>query len=541
MIFQFLDEASNASNARVCKQWSELALDTLWKEVSDLHRLFSLLSPLESMTGGQWAFARPLESSDWRRFERYRRRIRSLSYRTSDAARVLHQSVFDDIARSRTSLDILPSLHSLEWDAPLHLCVIFMHKTVKSFAFRLSEDTPGVNAFFEDTVTRMPNLRDLDIRLNFSIRSIERPTIMLLSSLSRLQKLTLPRFCLTTKIAESLSRLQNLECIEFQYFERQGRGEPDDIVDFRPSLTEGSFPSLWDLSITVSFTDAIRFFNASFAPANLTSLYLDSSITETPADVLNLITVVAENCQLLKALGLVSSVDASTVATEPPDRDDCITIDTLRPLLKCPNLTSFDLVHHYPLHLEQTNIEEIASSWPGLETLVLNNEPAYLDHASLTLRSLLPFARHCPKLRKLGLFLNATTADLAPSTDRASSYEHPPFRALRRLSMGVSNIHDAGAVALFLSEICPLQCTIDCGVTWDDSITVASEIVEAIQRRCEKWEKVVEHLPMLTKLRMEERERARRLKEEVEDLRIRTGVLMDKAVVGSASDGCVAI
>jgi hypothetical protein len=51
MIFRFLDDASNASNARVCRQWSEIALDTLWKDVNDLYRLFGLLAPLRKAEG----------------------------------------------------------------------------------------------------------------------------------------------------------------------------------------------------------------------------------------------------------------------------------------------------------------------------------------------------------------------------------------------------------------------------------------------------------------------------------------------------------
>jgi F-box-like len=46
MVFRFLDDASNASNARVCRQWSEIALDMLWRDVNDLYRLFGLLAPL---------------------------------------------------------------------------------------------------------------------------------------------------------------------------------------------------------------------------------------------------------------------------------------------------------------------------------------------------------------------------------------------------------------------------------------------------------------------------------------------------------------
>ena len=43
-------------------------------------------------------FVRPLESSDWRRFERYQRNIRCLSYQEAETFRRLDQSVFDDIA-----------------------------------------------------------------------------------------------------------------------------------------------------------------------------------------------------------------------------------------------------------------------------------------------------------------------------------------------------------------------------------------------------------------------------------------------------------
>lgn len=46
LIFSFVDRNSNALNACVSKQWSEVALSTLWADVHDLHRLLSLLVPL---------------------------------------------------------------------------------------------------------------------------------------------------------------------------------------------------------------------------------------------------------------------------------------------------------------------------------------------------------------------------------------------------------------------------------------------------------------------------------------------------------------
>lgn len=54
MVFGFLDDASNASNARVCRKWSNMALDTLWRDVNDLNRLFSLLAPLRETVDNEY-------------------------------------------------------------------------------------------------------------------------------------------------------------------------------------------------------------------------------------------------------------------------------------------------------------------------------------------------------------------------------------------------------------------------------------------------------------------------------------------------------
>src|SRR5882757_1475449 len=46
-ILSFMDRADNVFNACVCKQWSEIALDLIWREVNDLPRLLGLLRPCQ--------------------------------------------------------------------------------------------------------------------------------------------------------------------------------------------------------------------------------------------------------------------------------------------------------------------------------------------------------------------------------------------------------------------------------------------------------------------------------------------------------------
>ena len=47
LIFSYLDEDSNRLNLTVCKKWSEIAMNALWRDVCPPYRLFSLLAPLQ--------------------------------------------------------------------------------------------------------------------------------------------------------------------------------------------------------------------------------------------------------------------------------------------------------------------------------------------------------------------------------------------------------------------------------------------------------------------------------------------------------------
>ncbi|KIL63073.1 hypothetical protein M378DRAFT_107697 [Amanita muscaria Koide BX008] len=567
MIFSYLDISDNANNARVCKQWCDVALDTLWREVDDFSRLFSLLAPLCYNEDLEYRFSRLPESTDWKRFERYSRRVRRLCYRSQDtgAKGPLAQSMFDDIARTRTSFAILPNMHTLEWEGQISLCVMFMHPNVRRFTVRLPpvSDPISVDAslaslasdssqtsvsqlpstlitsFFADIVDRMPNLTYLNLRLAFPMSRIASDVTKLLRGLPRLKKFGMPRYCVTTEVMNALSKLEFLGSVEFQYTEEQGCGDPEDVTEFEPTPEEGAFPALWDLSLAVGYRNFARFINASFAPTNLRCLHLDSHFFEAPEDIKSLLVILSENCQLLHTLALISRVDVQNVGLDLDPADElCITSDCLKPLLKFSNLVSFELVHSNPVYINQNDIEELAEQWPSLESLMLNNEPGFINHTCLSLEALLPFARHCPRLKHLGLFLNASTLGQSYQSTPTSSLtptklirppSNPPrFKCLKRLSMGVSPISDVNGVVLFLSSMCPMDCAVESGVTWDDNGHVGSGMARAIRIRCDRWTRVEEMLPGMVELRFQERERAKQLEVENEDLRIRNSVLLDK-------------
>lgn len=260
---------------------------------------------------------------------------------------------------------------------------MFMHSNIKQFVIHLPDviESTSLQSFFNDVVARMPNITYLDVQTSMPMKLFEANTIELLSSLPKLEYLILPRFCLTSRIAECLSRLPKLGCVSFEYFEEQGIGNPNDIIHFRPRLSEGAFSSLYDLSFTATYTDTERLLTIPFSPSNLTALYVDSPNLEMLATIHELLTAVSKSCPLLTALTLISPrrvVDTGVGFGTSSDRAlQSVSLETIKSIFTCANLTRLEIMHQYPLNLTQDDLEMMAMRWPLLETVSLNNEPFY--------------------------------------------------------------------------------------------------------------------------------------------------------------------
>ncbi|OSX62549.1 hypothetical protein POSPLADRAFT_1141366 [Postia placenta MAD-698-R-SB12] len=544
LILSFLDQKEHAASACVCKQWSEIALDHLWRDVDDLYRLFSILAPLTPTELTQsleyHSFSRTLNADDWARFAPYGRRVRKLSYREDGPPTTpqLSSKAFDEIARSRTTLSILPNLRTLEWRSErVRLSLVCMSDTVREFTARLySPDTHPVADFFKDFAQRMPYVTHLDLSFDFPVRDIEQNLVTLIGHLRKLQKVVLPTYCVSPKLVEGLSTLPELGVIQFEFM-GQGRGDVADVQDFAPAIQEGAFPALWDLSVSARLADVTAFLRNSYAPARLTALYVHVLSVCSPPVVADFLQAVADNCKLLKSLYVELYIAPESLDWATFQTGDQLTWSDLRPVLKCPHLTTFELRWDLPLKMTHTDIEDLAASWPTLEVLMLNCDPVPLGDlapSELTLHALLPFARHCPALRELGLLLSSSTADIAVPSLGASPFSPPPFQNLRKLCVGLSRIAEPGPAALFLSTLCPPTCELVPGVSWPEGFGVPeSAALDAFQHDAaewyERWAEVARVLPLLTRLRMEERARYAALEREVGELRARCVELEEHA------------
>ena len=488
-----------------------------------------------------------MEVADWQRFERYARKVRCLVVDESATSSLLSYTLLDEIARTRVSLHVLPNLRDLTWNAfndeRVRLSLMFMHQNITRFSVRLFDSLSySVPAFLQEVQLRMPNLTTLDLRYEFSVRRYEQEMIELFAALPKLQKVTVPVYTLTSPIVEGFARLADLETLRFEFESPvgQGEGDPVDILDFNPQIDKDAFPALFDLSLSGHLSDHTRFLTGNFSPANLTVLYTHVVWGEQPALVTRYLTAVAETCQNLTRLYL--DYFGSPIA-HPDDASEDVSIvqrrlcwQDLRPLLSCQKLVSFEMRWDSPLDITEDEVEEIATGWPLVETLLLNCEPMDVScPPTLTMRALLPLARHCENLAAVGLYMNPCT-DL----DNATLPMHvQPFKGLKRLAVGLSPIYDTGPVTFFLSQVCPLGTEIDAGMTWPDGLTLIDSA--ELQRRGsdwhEMWKEVNHMLPLLTKLRMAEEVNRNLLSTQVEDLRIRNKILAETARTGLHPDG----
>ena len=147
----------------------------------------------------------------------------------------------------------------------------------------------------------------------------------------------------------------------------------------------------------------------------------------------------------------------------------CLAYCTLSPLASLKHLREVELSLRNPILLEDGELGELAHNWPMLEKLVLTCTNGYYGTPSLTLGGLLLLLKHCSRLRKLCLAIDAREAPETTDIDVWNSI-------LDSIELPESPIYDAGLVADFFSRHLPYVTYIE--VPWTDSSWLSDDPVE---------------------------------------------------------------
>ncbi|KAG8985332.1 hypothetical protein FRB94_004181 [Tulasnella sp. JGI-2019a] len=519
-LFSHADTKSAAVAARSSKVLTEPALDVLWRVVPRASYLFSILSTLDGAASydghnsRRFDFDRDLHPEDWDRFLPYSRRVEEIScYDEGSGSERYVEPSHKALAKFSTSrpahlsmLQIFPRLHRVTWFVYSHKVLrnlnIFLVPSLAFIEIKIDNavESKAMVAFLKQLQARCGDtLKELRINTDFSLSTIEAEMLDLLKSMTRLERVVLPRFYSNGPI---ISALAALPCLQFIGQKKSyWWGNSDDIeagiLPALESFDRDAFPALRELTYdTLSLYEAKKFLSHNFAPKKLTTICVTSGKLEAPHSLHDFLSSLATNAHQLREI----DIGLSFPVTEVPGHSTDITISTLRPLLLLPDLVHFGMAAHFPIKMTDEDLDTFTSGWKNLKTLWLNETPAYavtVDVKSeMTLKALRVMAKNCPNLEELSLFIDATTlpeesaaassskrmshgssdlAALQAVAMRLDSDEQdggpPAFKALRYLNLGVSHIGSTSAAANYINAciISPLPELVDESVDSDGS------------------------------------------------------------------------
>ncbi|KAI9464627.1 hypothetical protein BJY52DRAFT_832115 [Lactarius psammicola] len=533
LIFSFGTRASNATNVRVCRNWREAALDHVYMEVDtrDMYYLLQHLAPLHRRQGETkfYTFQRTPTPEDWARFAPYARRVRALKFDTDPLAICLGDSVFHDLARSRTTLEIFPNLRRLWWDTEYRAlrsqhAVLFMHDRVKEFTFSLETNDPMSLA--TDIVGRMPSLCSLKCTCFATPYTFYDPNYdaileHLLSHLPNLQEITLPKQALGGQVLKTLSLLPELRVVQF---DNMGGLQCSPMAVIADKLEEGAFPMLDDLCLDSTLEDMRYYLTGGALLPRIKSLSVESVNSESSLAVQEFLTDVTRCYPSLETI----SIDV-IVSVEEQEACEPLMPAHLHPILSLKQLVRLELRHNLPLQISEVDLAEFGAALPAVEFLVLNPEPLLLSKPRLTIHSLASIGQNFPNLFHLEIYLDAEDVETQPPPPPPLA-KMQAFPYLRVLNVGVSPLGpDQVPVALFLSYLLSDNERVDIrsGSLWAPELFESSaEYGTKLRVRRKRWEEVAKTLPLLLQLRKEEKAHRKDIEKEVEDLRMRNEILM---------------
>ncbi|KAK7435046.1 hypothetical protein VKT23_019854 [Stygiomarasmius scandens] len=496
-IFQNMEKSTQKRCTVVCRDWSETALDVVWFEVTDLKSFFRALGGLQETNINNQillTFTPTPRHSDWDRFEtRYCDRIHVLSV-TEDYR---YSRVFDVLARIRPSRPLLRNLHTLRWNGlgglgMTEAAIMFMHERITTCRITaLGNYSEGNIAFLETMRARMPNLTKLALELAARSEYVM-PVATLVKGLSKITTLAIPPFPESSSIIAALSGLNNLERLDI------GSGSIEEVITHYNPIEKksGYFSSLTTLCLFCSYQTATNFFRNELPV--LSEVQIFTIHHEQPSIVQSLLTDMSKSCPFIRDISLLIKKGVFRPGSAPSVLDS-LSIHHIRPVLSNASITTFRISHPSPMNLLQTDIDEITRAWPNIRHVSLCPDPLhYIDSTpnvslsgpSLGLVALLPFAKNCPNIESIGLFVDATKH--LGNNQLASQV----FHKLHTLRVGVSPIETEKSVTAFLCHLIKPECHVIYGSDWYTHESSSKSVDE------QRWNVVDELLPLLMSVRI---------------------------------------
>jgi hypothetical protein len=413
------------------------------------------------------------------------RRVRVLDYRvdfdfygSEPLQWDLWKSYIDASGVRRSYSGLFPNLRRLEWrptprDTPrvanapsIADSALFTHPGLRELVFHLpyfkDKQAQKELKLFLASPPPLSTLVSFEMSTDRASRSAEE-VCSWIRQMRSLRRLTMPVFRNTSLVLEAAAALPHLD--EFKLMWTQSVMSNDPVVA-RPVLAPDAFSALGHLAMCGSLEDIGGVLEHRFA-RNLSSLKTQSAnFFESPSQVATFLSQLPSRCPQLKSLALELRATSRAIAVVNPEVP--LGFEDIRPVCALQKLKQLRIYHTIILAINDADLDAILSNMPQLIELRLGSRPVILDEpcpSPLSLAALHVVSRRCPRMERLGLFLETDLSSIATAQADVSA---PPFGFLSELDMGSSLLREENieGVCAGLSRVLPSHCSISSGAGW---------------------------------------------------------------------------
>ncbi|OSX58670.1 hypothetical protein POSPLADRAFT_1173527 [Postia placenta MAD-698-R-SB12] len=473
------------SAARVCRIFSDPALNALWARIYSQDNLFDLISTLKKTDEGQYYLDGCVTDHDWQRFKLYAQRIRCIRADFDGIPPI----VLQDLTHRGGGEPLLPRLEELRWYThrlgeiditaifgehlrELHLSAYFSHQPVDEHG----GNPHALYGTFPQYGSRAHNLVDIYLE---QVPSVFVSALLPCCAALRRLVVNVPKGVFHDRDLDALSSLEHLEYLSLLVCE---------VVPTRTSRR--ILPALTELELGHRPATLIPLIMSINTPA-LQDLQLFISIHDRRDRV-------ADFTRCLEALSTVdapflSSLNLNLVARPSVRRNLSVAFcqDILRPLFDLRTLEHIELHvddRFRMNHLTREDVHRMAVAWPHLQTLSLELDFRETRYDVMPLDAIAHLAQNCPDLRLLEL----PSAEVSPDVWRM---QFPaPAHGLEILNVAILDGDDVPLpIASYLDRMFPdLDLELCSFGSEDDPVVELPRVLHALQQ-ARAQEHVLQH------------------------------------------------
>jgi hypothetical protein len=358
-------------------------------------------------------FRRPLEETDWPRFEYYSRKIHSLGdspflnvRRPASEFKVkqkfIETQVYIALASYRPARMLLPNLGRIDFGTLPPATYPFLQPFLGPKLVNISIKTQAIE--FEGLATSLSRLSPNIHTVRIGRDIVKSPVLpQLVSSMHHLRNLHIENskeFLISSQLATHLSNLPDLTKLV---------GIRIPIYSVHTFTTAGgNFPSLQELVFSIiDWTSAAEVLELMSCAFTTLTVYCTQDNPTTLSSFRRFTEVMERHrsCSSLTHLCLIAPKDTSS-GTDPVDSAH----EVFKPLCRFVALTHVTLSLEITSQLADPWLSDMVESWPALEYLEIIPKRKVTQ---MTLRGLIPLVKQCPRLKMLGIPMHVRPVDPA--------------------------------------------------------------------------------------------------------------------------------